>query len=200
MRSYLELIEKWEDFLKFNKKGSLSEFGDFLIAKTKSDTKSKSELEDYFNSNDTNFGYSDSNSEASYLIWRLNKFAKSYIKELFDKLEITNQDEFAVLSHVDYLKECSKKIAITDNLIEISTGIDIIKRLVKKGYLSERKNPNDKRENLIRLSKKGKEKLKEIYIGFSSVPDILINITQEEKHKLVEILKKLDKAHTEKIE
>ena len=200
MRSYLELIEKWEDFLKSNKNGSLSEFGDFLIAKTKSDSKNKNELEDYFRSNDNDFGYSDSNSEASYLIWRLNKFSKGYIKELFDKLDITNQDEFAILSHVDYLKECSKKVAITDNLVEISTGIDIIKRLVKKGYLCERQNPNDKRENLIRLTNQGKEKLTAIYIGFTTVPDILINITQEEKLKLVEILKKLDKAHTEKTE
>ena len=166
MRSYLELIEKWEDFLKSNRKiGSLSEFGDFLIAKTKSDSKNKNELEDYFRSNDNDFGYSDSNSEASYLIWRLNKFSKGYIKELFDKLDITNQDEFAILSHVDYLKECSKKVAITDNLVEISTGIDIIKRLVKKGYLCERQNPNDKRENLIRLTNQGKEKLQQFILA-----------------------------------
>lgn len=200
MRSYIELIEKWEDFLRSNEDGSLADFGNFLIANANEDSSQKSDLENYFNSNDDDFGYSDSNSEASYLIWRLNKFAKGYVKELFDKLDITNQDEFAILAHVDYLKECSKKIAITDNLIEISTGIDIIKRLVKKGYLSERQNPNDKRENLIRLSKKGKEKLTAIYTGFTTVPDILISITQEEKHKLVEILKKLDKAHTEKIE
>ena len=196
MRSYIKLIKNWESFLKNNSDGSLADFGHYLVGLATEDSPARTELDNYFDAKTTEFQYSDLNSEASYLIWRLNKFSKGYIKELFEKLGVANQDEFAILSHVDYLKECPKKIAISDNLIEMSTGIDMIKRLLKKGYLLERKNPEDKRESLIRLSTKGKDKLAEIYTGFSTVPDILVDITPKEKRTLVAILKNLDKAHT----
>ena len=202
MRSYIEVIKIWESFLSKNAEGSIEEFGEYILesfSKVPKEKGSNDLLERYFKQTNKEHDYSDYNSEASYLIWRINKFSKGYVKELFDRLEINSHDEFAILSHVDYLTECRKKTAVKENLIDMSTGIDIIRRLINKGFLLERKNPDDKRENLIQLSKKGKKKLTQIYNGFSSVQDILTQITSEEKKELVRILKKLDLVHTSKL-
>lgn len=198
MRSYIELISTWETFLKEHPKGSLNEFAEWILHPSNASPSASDapNLEAYFDKNTVEFGYSEANSEAAYLIWRLSKFIRRYTKPLFSDLGINNQDEFAILAHVDYLKECSKKCAVEENLIDMSSGIDMISRLIKMGWLSERSNPNDKREKLIRLTPEGTNLLQKIYIDFSSVPDILVNMDNAQRIILVSRLKDLDAIHT----
>jgi DNA-binding MarR family transcriptional regulator len=200
MRSYIELITHWETFLEASPTGSLEDFGHWLVSKT---TQSKPSLEPdlqvYFDANTQNNDYSPANSEAAYLIWRLSKFVKRYTKLAFTDLDIINQDEFAILAHVEYLKECTKRVAVDDNLIEMSSGIDMIGRMVKRGLLIERANPTDKREKLISLTTEGATLLGKIYQAFSNIPDILVDMSDEQKWALVEKLKSLDDYHTRKL-
>jgi DNA-binding MarR family transcriptional regulator len=201
MRSYIEIITQWELFLSKSPTGDLEEFAHWLLEKNQERKAPQTaafnaELQDYFDKNTSEYGYSDANSEAAYLIGRLSKFIKRYTKPLFLDLGISNQDEFAILAHVDYLKESSKKKIVEENLIEMSSGIDMISRLIKKGWLIERANPVDKREKLITLTPEGAKLLQNVYIGFSTIPDILVDMTDEQKIFLVERLKKLDDFHT----
>lgn len=198
MRSYLELITEWETFLKELPEGSLEDFAHFLLrpAEKANSVDIDPSLKEYFDKNTEQYNYQDHNSEASFLIWRLNKFLKNYTKSVFDTLQLNNQDEFAVLAHVDYLKECTKKTAVQDNLIDMSTGIDMIKRLINRGLLIDRPNPSDKRERLVRLSDKGRELLYKTYEGFNHVQNILVSMSVEEKSQFVSTLKKLDVYHT----
>jgi DNA-binding MarR family transcriptional regulator len=201
MRSYIDIITHWELFLSKSPMGSLDEFAHWLIENNQEKkeplkTAFDSDLQDYFDKNTSEYGYSDANSEAAYLIWRLSKFIKRYTKPLFLDLGINNQDEFAILAHVDYLQESSKKKLVEDNLIDMSSGIDMIGRLIKKGWLIERSNPVDKREKLINLTPMGAKLLQDVYIGFATIPDILVDMTDEQKIFFVERLKKLDDFHT----
>jgi DNA-binding MarR family transcriptional regulator len=195
VRSYLELIEKWEIFLKTNPLGSLEAFGAYLV-NNGAEKSSNEVMTDYFKAISSKYGFQDLDAKSSFLFYRMQKFGHIQVKPIFDKLGINNIEEFAILSQIDVHKECSKKVVIKENLIEMSTGIDMIKRLVAKGYILQRINPKDKRETLIRLSEKGKKKLNEIYREFATTPDMLIDISDKEKIILVDILDRLDKAHT----
>ena len=92
---------------------------------------------------------------------------------------------------------CSKKDAISETLIDNTTGIDIIKRLIKKEFVNEKTNPDDKREKLVSTSEKGKFALTSLYIKLGSVQDLLIGMEDKEKINLVNYLKRLDIFHTE---
>jgi DNA-binding MarR family transcriptional regulator len=200
MRSCVEIITEWELFVSKFPNGSLNEFGKWLMHKTQQPNTAilEGDLQEYFDKNTSEFGYSTANSEATYLIWRLSKFIKRYTKPLFSELGINNQDEFAILAHIDYLKESPKKKIVEDNLIDMSSGIDMIGRLVNRDLLQERPNPTDKREKLISLTPSGAKLLQDVYIGFQSIPDVLVDMSDEQKTFLVERLKRLDDYHTNK--
>ncbi len=193
--SYIPLIEAWETFSLNNDNDKLSDFGHWLIEKKSEDIG----LENYFNSNNAEYNFSSQNSEASFLIWRLSKFIRHYVKPILTENGLSGQDDFAILAHIDYLKTCSKKEAVEANIIETSTGIEIIKRLVKQKLILENENKEDKRQKLISLTKKGQELLREIYIGFSGIQDVLVEMGKDERMFLISVLKKLDSFHTSNI-
>ncbi|MFM2267697.1 MAG: hypothetical protein RL757_1138 [Bacteroidota bacterium] len=201
MRSYIEIITNWESFLAQSPDGSLEDFAQWLLAtsnqqKTRANSTLEGDLQQYFDNNTSEYSYTAANSEAAYLIGRLNKFIKRYTKPLFSDLGITNQDEFAILAHVDYLKESIKKTIIEDNLIDMSSGIDMMNRLLKRKWLIERTNPLDKREKLVSLTPEGKAVLLNIYKGLATIPDILVDMSDAQKNIFVQRLKDLDDFHT----
>lgn len=205
MPSYLPLISAYERFLAEHPGGTLEEFGRHLLEERplqnqfedeSTDQRHDDALQLYFDANTAEQGYRPGNSEASYLIWRLAKFLKSYTRPLLSKHGLSGQDDFAVLAHVDYLGEGTKKEVAHANLLDVSTGVDLVRRLVRAGHLSERHNPADRRERLISLTPKGKKLLAEIYRGFTSIPDLLVDLDQGERKTIVALLGKLDAAHT----
>lgn len=200
--SYIPLIEAWETFLQNNEKKNLSDFGHWLIENQnieKKNTTEDIELENYFNSNNAEYNFSFQSSEASFLIWRLSKFIRHYVKPILTVKGLSSQDDFAILAHIDYLKTCSKKEAVEANIIEPTTGIEIIKRLVKQKLILEKENKEDKRQKLISLTNKGQELLKDIYLGFSGIQDVLADIGKDERKILISVLKRLDTFHTSNI-
>ncbi|GAB4402642.1 MAG: hypothetical protein OHK0039_00910 [Bacteroidia bacterium] len=201
MRSYLELIEAWEAFLRDSPAGTLEDFARWLLARGDSPAPvgQAQALQAYFDQQTDTFGYTSANSEAAYLIWRLSKFIRHDTKALFEHCGLYSQDEFAILAHVDYLGECPKKVAVHDNLIEMSTGIDMIRRLVQRGLLLDRPNPADQRERLIRLSEQGAAVLQAVYAGFGGVQDILVDMDESERQDFVSRLKLLDELHTRRV-
>ncbi|MBC8044357.1 MAG: winged helix-turn-helix transcriptional regulator [Rhizobacter sp.] len=194
----MPVIQKWEKYLSAGGEASLEGFARWLLEGSKEKKMSLDDgaLQTYFDRQTNDLGYSPLNSEASFLLWRLNKFLKQFTKTLFQDAGLNNQDEFAILSHVDYKSECTKKLAIEENLIDLTTGVEIIKRLVSRGFLKEKINKHDKRERLISLTPKGKKTLQDIYKGFSGVQDVLVDLNAEERERLVHTLKNLDTVHT----
>ena len=199
--SYLPLIEHWEKYLSSHTEGNLHRFGEWLSAQTEQyqGNMLQSDLQKYFDKNSQERNYSHLNSEAAYLVYRLTKFIKSYTKPVLERAGLINQDEFSILSHVQFLKECTKKRAIDDNLIDTNTGIDMIRRLINKGFLKERINAEDKREKIISLTRKGEKALGVIYEGFASIQELLVDMNTSQRQSFVSILKHLDDFHTKNI-
>lgn len=52
---------------------------------------------------------------------------------------------------------------ISYNFFEQTTGIDLLNRLKKAGYISERTDPSDKRAKLVQLTDTGKQLLFSLY-------------------------------------
>ncbi|MBC7867820.1 MAG: winged helix-turn-helix transcriptional regulator [Gloeobacteraceae cyanobacterium ES-bin-316] len=194
--SYLPLIESWEQYLST---GGMPNVPDFAAWVTGSSGKGKGdniELEAYFDVQSATHQYAYRSSEAAFILWRLSKFIRFYTRPVLAANGLTSQDEFAILAHVDYMQRCSKKEAIEANIIELSTGVEIIKRLIRHGMLSEKPNKDDKRERLISLTAAGKRTLYAIYQGFTGIQDLMADLSAGEREHLYTILKGLDDFHT----
>lgn len=204
MRSYIELIQAWENFLGEQPTGSLEDFGKWLIQQSKEKSTITYPLEDsqtttYIEQQQATFGYSAANSRAPHLIWKLNKILRQYSKPIFEQVDLNNHDEFALLTQIHLKKECSKKEAIVANLIDSSTGIDMIKRLLQRGLLLDRKDPKDGRARLVRLSEKGEKLLYQVYTAFADIPELLVGMTQEEEQEFIATLQYLEQWHLKQL-
>lgn len=200
--SYLPLIEAWEHYLSTGGLSSVEGFAAWVNSKN-SPVRQKDEsreLETYFEEQTATYQYAQRSSEAAFLLWRLNKFIRFYTRPVLTANGLTSQDEFAILAHVDYLKSCSKKEAIEANIIDISTGVEIIKRLIRQGLLSEKPNKEDKRERLISLTAAGKKTLYSIYQGFTGIQDVMADLSAAEREHFYSVLKVLDHFHTTNLE
>lgn len=197
--SYVPLIALWEEYLSDTGKADVVKFAVWVQQRhTMSGVISKQvePLGAYFDQQTATHNYSQRSSEAAVTLWRLSKFIRYYTRPVLAENGLAGQDDFAILAHVDYRKSCSKKEAISANIIELTTGVEIIRRLIKQGLLTERPNPADGRERLISLTKSGQAKLYAIYKGFVNIQDVLADLDAAQREHLFTILKSLDDFHT----
>lgn len=89
---------------------------------------------------------------------------------------------------------------MVENLIDLTTGVDVIRRLVNKKLLKEKVNKSDRRERLISLTPQGKKTLGQVLQGFAGIQDVLADLSVEERQQLVAMLKSLDAFHSKLLE
>lgn len=197
--SYLPLIELWEQYLATAPNGDVAHFAVWVLdQKRKNETvpQTKEPLNTYIDQQTDIHEFPGYSPEAAIMLWRLSKFIRFYTRPVLLQNGLASQDDFAILAHVDHLKSCSKKEAIEANIIDPTTGIEIIRRLIKQGLLTERPNETDKRERLISLTGAGQKMLYNIFVGFSGIQDVMAHLNMAEREHLITVLRSLDDFHT----
>lgn len=134
----------------------------------------------------------------SITIERLARFADMYSKKALAGLPVYNIDEIVYLMVLDDTGTPRKSDLINSNLSEFSTGVEIIRRLVKAGLVEEFPDADDRRTKRIRMTEAGRAVLMEAYPKMDVVAQIVANaLTEEEKDLLIQILGRLEKRHDE---
>ena len=140
-------------------------------------------------------GYSIEAELAAHL-GRLNRYANTYLKMVLEGTPFVTAMEFTFSAVLDKNGEVAKTDLIRMMAFDKSTGMGVIKRLLNKGLIEEFPNPEDKRSKLLRLTQNGK---KAVTLGYQTVPSaanmISKNLEDDEKQKLLHLLKKLDGFH-----
>ena len=93
--------------------------------------------------------------EFSTLLTGLYRFAKHYMKKAFSNTSIKTIDEFGFLATLLKEKSLLKNELINKHLLEISSGSEILKRLIKNELIFEFPDENDKRAKRVSLTEKG---------------------------------------------
>jgi len=126
----------------------------------------------------------------------LYRYIKFYSKAAFAASNIRTMEEFSFLMNVMQHERITKTELIRRNIIEKSSGIEIINRLIKSNMLIQVDNPEDQRSHLIQLTDYGKSELFRIFGKMDTLGKIAtgeLNIS--EKEQLALMLKKLDHFH-----
>jgi DNA-binding MarR family transcriptional regulator len=92
-------------------------------------------------------------------IGRIFKLHSFYSSIALSETELKSIEEFSLLNIIYHLKEPRKTEAIFTGLYELSTGIDMLKRLKKLGYLSEYADSEDKRSKRLKVTPLGEKVL-----------------------------------------
>lgn len=126
----------------------------------------------------------------------LNRYIKFYSKTAFQDSKIKSLEEFSFMMTVVQMPNISKSELIKRNIIEKSSGIEIINRLIKNGLLLQTHNPNDLRSQIIQITDLGKMELYKIFNNMNTLGHIATApLNNWEKQQLAKSLKKLDDFH-----
>lgn len=190
--SLIPLVSAWESFVDETHSTDLQQFAHWLLASPapSSSVLTDKELADAYTPTVSE------NALVGHLLGRLYKFLKGYTKPILSETHLGGLDDFHFLASLKMAGEITKKELIQLNLVEISTGLDIIRRLTKQGYVTEKEHPQDKRALLISITPAGAIVLDAAYQKLQHLPDMLTSLTEAERVNFTAWLKRLDDAHS----
>ena len=144
------------------------------------------------------FEHPSSTRDISILIVLMNRYAKWYIKKVLRDSLLQTPDEFSFLINLMTYDSLSKGELITKQIMEKTSGTEVINRLVKRGMVFETTDQNDKRSIRVSITKSGREEIQRILPLMTKVTEIVVgNLSSEEIKTLSYLLKKLDYFHND---
>ena len=159
-----QLIDLWEEYEDHSTQVGLLEFAEWLTGKV-AEKPVKSEKSTYIRFSTPPVIYDQTlrnlDDETLFLeyISRIARFHEFYTRKFLEGLPVNSRLEYQFLQTVNLLQKAKKTDLINLLLVEYTTGMDIIKRLINNGLLIETQNENDKRVKLLELTEEGKKLL-----------------------------------------
>lgn len=158
-----QLIDLWETFENETGQQNMIDFNEWLSQKLKLNpdeiaTSNRKERIEKSESADLFRNFNEPSQLLEYIsrIARLHDF---YVRKFFSDLEIKNRLEYLFLYTVHVKKSARKTELIYTHLVDYTTGMDTIKRMVNHGLLEEATDEADKRAKLVVITLKGQEVL-----------------------------------------
>ncbi len=140
----------------------------------------------------------DVNTEISTLLVFMYRYAVVYFKKALKEGNINTLDEFSFLITLMTYPSLTKTDLIQKLIMEKTSGVEVIKRLLKHGLIEEFANPNDKRSVLVAITTKGKEELSSLLPRMGLVGSVVVgNLNPTEVSSLSYLLRKLDYYHND---
>ncbi len=190
MGKLVELMTEWEAFLLENPEGTMAAFGQWL---------NRAPEPKRFHSGDAAFQkYADASRismQAGYLIGKLHGYLQLYAKPMMRKHGLHSMDDFGYLATVNWHGTIAKSQACANMLQELTTGGDIIRRLIDRGLMKEVTDAGDRRRRLLQLTARGKKVIEAIQLEFAELPDVLGDLDGASRAQLVQWLAGLDQWH-----
>lgn len=132
----------------------------------------------------------------SYFVWLMSKYAKTYVKRALQNSPLVGLDDFGFLISLCYEGSKTKTELIQQSIMEVSSGMEIIKRLEKNGLIKSFRDENDKRAIRLAATPKGQAVLAEAMKEMFKASNIIAgNLDSTERVQLLSILNKLHLFH-----
>lgn len=143
--------------------------------------------------------YTDSSSSGvilTMLIGFLFRYAKLYIKKALEDTPLSTMDEFSFMASLSNYGSLTKSELINQNIVEFTSGIEIIKRLVRNGLMEEFADPDDRRSKRVKLTEEGKKAMGIVLPSMNRVAQIVEgDLNPSEMEAIMPILYRLNDFH-----
>lgn len=132
----------------------------------------------------------------SVLIGTLFRYVKHYSKKVFEHSTVQSIDEFTYLAMLMSYGSMTKSELIARNVHEKTTGMEILRRLIKNNFVEQTDDLTDKRSQIVTITEGGKIEIIQLFQQMSKVSTLVSgNLSDQEKMILAYLLKKLDIFH-----
>ncbi len=137
-------------------------------------------------------------TDVSILITLLFRYAKMYIKKALKASKINTADEFSFLITLMTHDYMTKHELIKTQVMEKTSGIEILNRLIKHGFVQQYNDDEDKRRKLLKITPAGRSELIKVLPMMNVVSQIVVgNLSNEDQNLLAYLLRKLDSFHND---
>jgi len=126
----------------------------------------------------------------------LNAHAKHYIKTALKNTELKGLQDFTFLATLISQGDLRKTDLIALNMLEFSPGMEVIRRLLRNGFIADYENPEDGRSRRVLITSEGKVVFEKAMEQIQKVNRIVVgNLSDAEKHGLLLKMRKLIGFH-----
>lgn len=129
-------------------------------------------------------------------IVHMNRFGKTYFKAAIYGSEFSTQEDVIYLIILKFNRSITKMELIKKNVHEKPAGMQIISRLIAKGWVKQSTSEIDKRSRVLNITTKGLETLDNLLDKVRQATEIVSgDLTHNEKMELIRLLNKLHDFH-----
>jgi DNA-binding MarR family transcriptional regulator len=186
MKELMRLINEWAAFMEKNPKATVENFCKYFLAKSERVTPEKNKVKP-----------PDLDGHFMKVIMRLSQSYIIYARIALKNTHLPIYEYFTFLAVSRALGESRKSDVINFAMIDLSTGSDILSRLIKDGYLKERTDPNDKRSKLISITSAGEKVLQECFKKTLIARRLFLKgLSDEDKKLCIQILEPSETRHS----
>ena len=186
-----ELIQWFETFMEENPDGGadINSFIIWLNTKLFADEHAKQ------SEHDQDF----LDMELSFLLALQNRHYKSYAKDALIESDLSSPEGFSFLYHLSLVDSYRKMELIKMHQLEPPSGIEVLKRLLKRNFIEEFDDPDDGRAKRICITESGKQKIQEVLPKMKKVfSSMTANMSLNEKLHVLSFLKQMNDYHVNK--
>ena len=189
MEEIVVILQQWADYRKLRPSSEFAEFCRFYLVKSDQQNRPRKKRHPSGPPDlDSMFMMTVSRSTLSFWV---------YMRIALRDMPLSSIESIMLCSALNNLGECRKSDVINHAMLEISTGTDILNRLIHKGLINQRIDPDDKRSKLLSLNPPGVSALKKCYKKAALAREIfLADLTDNEKELVAQILDPLQRKHS----
>ncbi len=186
-----ELLQWFETFTEENP-DSETDMNSFIIW-----LNSKLFADEHTNQSDHNHDNLD--MELSFLLALQNRHYKAYAKDALVESDLSSPEGFSFLYHLNLVDSYRKMELIKMHQLEPPSGIEVLKRLLKREFIEEFDDPDDGRAKRISITESGRQKIQEILPKMKQVfSSMTADMTLNEKLHVVAFLQQMNDYHVNK--
>ena len=188
MKDVIQVLQQWGDYQKDHPGSEFEDFCRFYLASVKKKPK-QSHLKS-LPPLDTDSMFMMTVSRSTLAFW-------VYMRIALRDTHLPSIEDIMFCAALNSLGESRKTDVINYAMMEISTGTDILNRLIKKGFVNQRVDPDDKRSKLLTLSASGLSALKKCFTKAKMARELfLADLTEDDKKLVASILDPLQEKHS----
>lgn len=138
--------------------------------------------------------------ELTFLLALQNRYYRTYAKEALNDSDLSSPEGFSFLYHLNLADSYRKMELIKIHHLEPPSGIEVLKRLLKRNFIEEYDDPDDGRAKRISITDTGRKKIKEILPKMEQVfSRMAADMSTSEKMHVISFLKNMNDYHEKEI-
>ncbi len=198
--SAVPVLIEWERFTAENPQGGLVEFASWILMNT--DPLQRDQLQPEAEPlMKSGMWLSEAFPESEdFLSWffmgRLIRYVKFYTKAIMAQQGMANADEFLFLSLINEMDRPTKKEVCVAHATELTTGMDILRRLLKQEFIDEFADERDGRSKRLVVTQKGQDVIGAMRAELIRLePKMLADLDSTDRKRFLTTLQYLNNYH-----